>query len=251
MSITLALTGNTSVLSLDYFPPIELNDEYECGLVDLQTYHSIPNVDLTNNLFHIGDLVIEIPIGSYEIDDIAQFLKKEIIRVRHIQQLYHRKDEKNYKHIENDIWEVNIYANNNTLNSVLISTKKVYFDQERSIGSLLGFSSNRELNANILHTSDLPVNINKVNTIRIECNIISGSYSNAKQSHILHEFSPVTEPGYKIVEVPKNVIYLPLNVKVLSILIVKLVDQDGDLINFRGEKINLRLHIRKRHHVGV
>lgn len=59
MALTLTLSGNTSLLHVDYFPPIELSihHEYVCGLVDFQTYNSIPNVDNSNNLFHIGDVI--------------------------------------------------------------------------------------------------------------------------------------------------------------------------------------------------
>jgi len=56
MSITLTLTGNTSVLFADYFFPIELDQNYQCGLISLDTYNSIPNVDVENNLFHIGNM---------------------------------------------------------------------------------------------------------------------------------------------------------------------------------------------------
>lgn len=95
-----------------------------------------------------------------------------------------------------------------------------------------------------MHISDLYVDINRVNTIRIECNIIGGSYINNQQAHILHEFSIKVSPGYKIIEVPLNVIYLPVNVERLTSLILKLTDQDGNLLNFRGENITIRLHLK-------
>jgi len=41
-------------------------------------YNSIPNVDINNNLFHIGDKVIQLPIGSYELNDIYDFLKNKL-----------------------------------------------------------------------------------------------------------------------------------------------------------------------------
>jgi len=71
MSITLTLTGNTSVHVADYFLPNKLDRNYQCWLLSLDTYHSIPNVDVENNLFHIGKHVIKIPVGSYEISDIS------------------------------------------------------------------------------------------------------------------------------------------------------------------------------------
>lgn len=224
MSLTLALTGNTSVLTADYFPPLELPQNYVCGLIDFQTYNSIPNIDKTNNLIHIGNRIIEIPIGSYEINDIAKYIEKEL----------EKHDGKN---------KIMITANNNTLKSMIECTKKVFFNKEHSVGSLLGFSS-RELTANTIHTSDLPVNINKVNAIRLECNIISGSYINNTKVHTLHEFAPRVGPGYKIIEVPQNVIYFPVNVKQLTSLTITLLDQDGDIIDFRGETITIRLHLK-------
>lgn len=51
--VTVTLSGHTSQLHAVYFPPIDLSDEdYVCGLVDLQTFNAIPNIDQTNNLFH-------------------------------------------------------------------------------------------------------------------------------------------------------------------------------------------------------
>lgn len=232
MALTLTLNGNNSILHVEYFPPIELSlhHDYVCGLVDFQTYNSIPNVDISNNLIHIGDQTIEIPIGSYEIDDIAEYINS-----------YLKKNKNDY--------EVSIWANNNTLKSMISSNVLIDFNKERSIGPLLGFSK-RKLTANELHMSDLNINIIKVNTIRIECNIVSGAYLNNSHVHTIHEFSTVVGPGYKIVEVPRNVIYLPVNVKQLTSLTLKIVDQDGDLINFRGETITVRLHL-KPHHVSI
>lgn len=221
MSLTLTLTGNSSVLTTEYFPPLDLVEDYVCGLVDFQTYNSIPNVDINNNLFHVGDTIVKIPVGSYEIDDIANYIKKELNNKTHLL----------------------IKANNNTLQCIVKSDETIFFNKECSIGSLLGFGS-RELKPNILHTSDLPVNIIKVNAIRIECSIIAGSYINHKKAHTIHEFAPKVGPGYKIIELPQNVIYFPVTVKQLSSLTISLVDQDGDLINLRGELITIRLHLK-------
>lgn len=227
MTLTLTFNSNTSVLNSEYFPPLELSTDYECGLIDLHTYNTIPNVDVYNNKFHIGDDIIEIPIGSYEIDDIDDYLQKVF-------------EEKPISKVN-----VNIWPNNNTLQVMIQSNSKIYFDKEASIGQLLGFSK-RQLSPNIIHTSDLPVNIIKVNAIRVECNIISGCYINNQLVHTIHEFSPMVPPGYKIVEIPRNVIYFPLNTKRLTTVNLKLVDQDGDLVNFRNENITIRLHLRPR-----
>lgn len=119
----------------------------------------------------------------------------------------------------------------------------IYLNHIGTIGPLLGFSS-RKLRPHDMHRLDMRVNINSVNTIRIECNLVSGSYVNNKAVHTIHEFAPTVPPGYKIIEVPRNVIYLPVNVKQITSIIVRLVDQDDNLINFRKELITVRLHLK-------
>lgn len=228
MSITLTLTGNSSVLSTDYFPPIELKKDYECALIDFHTYNSIPNVDKDNNLFHVGEEVIEIPIGSYELEDIADFLEEE------------------YKRLTGGRKSIKINANNNTMQvEIYTSHDSINFKKEGTIGKLMGFNKNI-LEAGSNNLSDLPVNILKVNAIRVECNIAIGSYINDVSAHTIHEFGINVSPGYKLDEIPKNLIYLPLNTREISSLTVKIVDQNGDLINFRSENITLRIHLRPK-----
>lgn len=261
-SLTLTLSGNQSILKTEYFPPIELgNGVYVCGLIDFQTFNSIPNINRFNNQFHYiennigshptsveitksderdfisavtlnnvtlsginldvtpsdidilaGEKTITIPTGSYEIKDINNFLQRSL---------------------GNDIHFM-LKVNNNTLKSEILCNRKINFKKNNTIGPLLGFSE-----------SDKPVNILKVNAIRIECNITTGAYANNKLVHTIHEFFPIVSPGYKIVEVPKNVIYLPVTVKTIHNLNISIVDQDGDLVDFRGETITIRLHLKR------
>ena len=51
MSITLTLTGKSSVLRSTHLPALSLDGAWSVGLVDFQTYNSIPNVDEHNNKF--------------------------------------------------------------------------------------------------------------------------------------------------------------------------------------------------------
>lgn len=147
MSRTLTLSGKTSILSSIFSPPIELgDDEYECCLVDFQSYNSIPNVDHDNNLFHIGDKIIEIPIGSYELQDIVDYITEE------------------YK-AQNYNKSIRIEANNNTLQIEIISShERIFFNQKRSIGKLFGFDE-KILESSEKHISNLPVNILEVNVL--------------------------------------------------------------------------------------
>lgn len=228
-SITLTLNGNKSQLHADYFPPIDLSDgEYVCGLVDLQTFNSIPNVEQSNNKLYFGEdgdatNVIAIPIGTYEADDLAKYLKNRLADYN---------------------VTFDLIVSKNTLASQIRCDKCIDFSPSNSFGSLLGFKQ-RYLRANMWNYSDSTVNILKVNMIRVECDITKGSYLNNAPAHIIHEFAPRVPPGYKISEVPSNVIYYPIIVKSISSINIALIDQDNDLINFRGETIKIRLHIKK------
>lgn len=223
-SCTLTLSGTSSVLEAHYFPPIELSPfkHYTLGLVELLTFNSIPNIDVGNNKFYVGADVITIPTGSYEIEDIEKYLQKALSS-RHI--------------------PISLQPNNNTLCSEIKCDQPINFIPDDSIGRLLGFTP-RVLKSNITHTSDLPVAILKVNSLRVECNITAGAFINEQRVHTIHEFFPIVPPGYKIVEVPSHVIYLPITVQAIDHLQLKLVDQDGQFVNFRGEIITIRLHIK-------
>ena len=53
----LSLSGPSSTLQAQYFPPIELspNKNYVLGLVELLSFKSIPNIDTGKNKFYVGN----------------------------------------------------------------------------------------------------------------------------------------------------------------------------------------------------
>ena len=200
-SLTLSLSGNSSVPEVQYFPPIELssNKNYVLGLVELLTFNSIPNIDTSNNKSYVGEEQLFLPTGSYEIEDIANFLR-ETSALKGI--------------------SFSLKSNNNTLRSVIKCSHPIDFRPQDSIGQVLGFTP-RILEASFKHNSDLPVTILKINALRVECNITSGAYINGSKVHTIHEFFPAVPPGYKIIEVPSQVIYLPVTVKSIDYLEIR------------------------------
>ena len=222
-SFTLILSGTSSTLQAQ--APIELspNKNYVLGLVELLSFNSIPNIDTGKNKFHVGNEVIVLPTGSYEIEDIERYLQ-EALALKGI--------------------TLNIKPNNNILCSVIMCCQDIDFRRQDSIARLLGFTE-RELPRNTTHSSELPVAILKVNVLRVECNITSGAYINERKVHTIHEFFPAVPPGYEIIEIPSQVIYLPIAVKVIDNVQLRILGQDDELVNFRGEIITIRLHIKE------
>ena len=223
MSYTFTLVSDQNEFSESYFPPIVLpSDKRYClGLVGFSSYNSIPNIDENNNLFTIGTKTIRIPEGSYELQAIGDYIKSQL---------------------EDDA--INIFrANNNTLKVEIKSKYDIDFRATTSVASLLGFSR-QILAANQLHESDLPVDIIKVNSVRIECNLVLSSYYGNKAQHTIYEFTPNVDPGYAIVIEPRNIIYLPIHTSVIDNISIRLLDQEGRLINFRGERIVVRLELK-------
>ena len=52
MSLTFTLTNKNNVLAACYFPAVDLSDDYELGLMDFETYHTISNVNSLINKFY-------------------------------------------------------------------------------------------------------------------------------------------------------------------------------------------------------
>jgi hypothetical protein len=223
---TISLDGNSSRITCEFDEPIELdkNSNYEICLLNFSTYNSIPNISelLRNNTLTykhengVKDIIF--PTGSFEIDDINDFIDENL--------------------------KIEIRPNLTTLKVEIFSAYEIDFTKDNSIANLLGFSK-QIIPANTLVESDLPVNIMKVNSIRIKCNIASGGYENKQLTNVIHEFFINDRPGEKINEIPKNLIYYPLTTNSIREIDIRIVDQDGDLIDFRNEKISIRLHIRK------
>lgn len=252
-SLTVAFSGTASVLRADFFPEITLdpNARYCCGLLDFTSYNSIPNITAgKNNELKFKHTVkekkkdgkgkeitvdvskertISLPTGAYEVDDILKYLKQELTAV-----------------------------SINLTHEISVATSKVRlsFDSQiewidGTVLNVLGFRKEvnavRSFKARVGQWSDDIVKITNIDLIRIECDIVSGSYINGKHCHTIHQFSNCkVRPGYKFIEVPQHIIYLPIKERQqLRTIQISIVNQDGDLIDFRGEQISCRIHIKQ------
>jgi len=67
MSLMFTLTGKSSILTMSYFPAVDLdNGDYELVLTDFEMYYIlyIANINSTNNKFYYGNKEIVIPERS-------------------------------------------------------------------------------------------------------------------------------------------------------------------------------------------
>lgn len=248
MSYTFTLTGQTSELSADITPNIYLGDsEFVLGLTNFNTFYSVPNIDVGCNKFFYGDSdeEITIPTGAYDIGDLDKILRQKI-REHEEEKVNSEKGQLNNipKNKERKSITLRLTANNNTLHTQIKCSERINFTKEGSIAPILGFNK-RIIPAHIASESDTKANVLNINAICVECNITTASYKNGRAGHILYQFFPDVPPGYKIVISPSNVIYLPINVNAISNLTVKIVDQEGKLVNFQGETITVGLHLKK------
>lgn len=223
MSFTVSITGRGASLTTDYSPTLDLRGDYECGLLYFSTFNSIPNIDERNNKFYYDkNEVVAIPEGSYELQDICDYLRSNI---------------------KNTL--LKLTCNNNTLKTTIFCSKEVHFDKSDSLGSILGFG--KQIVKPLISTeSQYPVSILPTTIVRIECDVVSGSFVNGKASHILYEFVPNVPPGYRIIEIPKNLIYFPVNQSSITAINIRLLDAENNQINLRGEEVQLYLHFRKK-----
>ena len=96
---------------------------------------------------------------------------------------------------------------------------------EKSINSLLGFDSN--LYTSAFNESENMVNIPTINSILVNIDIISGSYVSGSTQPTIYSFFPDVSPGYKIIENPYNLLYLPITTDTIDSITIWLMDQNG------------------------
>ena len=206
--------------------------------MNLVIYYSFPNIDETNNVFVYSPdngnswVKIKIPEGSYEIDDINNTIQHEMKKRGHHDPI-------------NEDYYINISANSNTLKSVLILEKgyQIDFNHQNSLSKVLGFSGAKCTGG--FHELENVVNILSINSILVNIDIILGTYVNGTTKNTIYSFFLKVSPGYKIIQTPINLVYLPITLDIIDRLGVSITDQDDHLLNLRNEKLTIRFHIRE------
>jgi hypothetical protein len=181
---------------------------------------------LKTNVAQSDSITIYLPTGSYEITQIND----EVTRHFATQGLGGSESP-----------PFTISSNPATLSSVINITDSRYtIDMSKSsISTVLGFSG-RILRKG-RHESDQPVNILPISSILVKCSIVSGSYVGGSEHPLLYSFFPEVSPGYKVIERPQHVVYLPVTLTGnIQNIRIWLSDQNHNPLDLRGELITLR-----------
>ena len=231
-SFQVVLSGTGSRLETRFCPPLDFHAgcNYEIALCSIETYYSFPNIDDSNNAIKVSinkkyeEIVI--PVGCYEIKAINVALQREIER---------RGGKKD---------AVTLTPNFNTFHCEmgLKYGTKVDFRGDNSLRSVLGFDAKIYEKAET--ESEHTVNIMRVNSILVHCNLIGSSYINGMLQPVIYSFFPNALPGEKIQERPSTLIYLPVTLDIIPQMTSWVTDQNSKALNLRGEKLTLTYHIR-------
>ena len=233
------VSGKGGRITTRFKQPIRLNPakSYEMALVNLETYYSFPNIHERNNIFTYSPddgahwYTITLKVGSYDIVDINREIQRQM-------------------RVNGHGAKITIAANRSTLRAVLILREhyQVNFDVDNSLNTVLGFDRRTytyDAAAHGYSESEHIVNIINVNSIFVNSDIISGSYVDGTQQPVIYSFFPNVSPGMKIIQHPKNLIYLPVTMRTIYSMETHVTDQDGVPIDLRGEHLTVRFHLRE------
>ena len=223
------------------FQPLQTNNkQFKIAITFLTGYNGIFNVTSKNNKFYFfksitddDHILITIPPGAYEIENLNNEIKRIIIDQEHY-------TEANYP--------FNIKPNFSTLGSIIeISSQGpiITFVPEDSIGDLLGF--NKTTIFEEYNLSPNPVDILSFDNIFIETDIAKGMIFKGKRSGIIHNFTMDVDPGYKYIENFYGGIqwYMLQNKDIISSICFKLKNENNQLVSFNGQSITFRLSIKE------
>jgi hypothetical protein len=210
------------------------SSDYEVALISLETFYSFPNIeDGVNNVFAYKtdpaqpSQLIYIPTGNYEINNIANEIRRQVGDAAYNNMVLTR----------NDATSKAVF--------IMKNNYRIDFTVQNSIREVLGFNSRLVGGVDGYYNGDQIINILNVNSVFVNCDLINNSYSNGVVAPIIYSFFPNVSPGFKIVRNVENPIYLRVNKSQINSVTTWLTDQDKNKLNFRGETITIRFHLRK------
>lgn len=100
----------------------------------------------------------------------------------------------------------------------------------------------------IIHNNKKIKELVELGVIHINCDIISNSYINGQQSHVIHQFATINSnvKGQTLVEAPKNLYYFPIKDNCcLRSIQISITNQKGELVNIESGNIICRIILKR------
>ena len=161
------------------YPQLQFDNanNYEVGLINLETYYSFANITTSNNNFRYfngtTNKTITLSVGAYDINDINTAIQNGM------------KANGDWDNT-NSAYYITILPNAPTLGSIINISNANYtidFTVQNSLATLLGFNSG--ILTSGLNISPNIVDIIHINSIYVNCDIIKGSYANGSISSFI------------------------------------------------------------------
>lgn len=232
-STVVSLSGKSPSLSTDLHPEIELDErfEYSCCLLDFSIYNISLNYTFAEK-------------NSFDyISEVGESRKVTI-----------HKHEYNLPYIMSEV-EQNLTKNGGKtqisfdkykMKFRIQSSAEINLRTDTSIAEIIGYEP-QKIEKNTIAEAENSVGQFDVETIRVNCDLVDGSFHDGIRTHALHEFHPKPVSNYKMFEQPQHLIYLPVIRQRINNINVTVTDQDGKLLNLKGGEIHCRLNIKRGH----
>lgn len=229
-SIIVSLSGRSPTLSTDLFPEIELDEqfEYSCCLLDFK----ILNMHLSR-VFHEklateytcdppASWIITINPGTWNVPDLMKILAG---------------------HMEKKDCKINFFFDKYKMKFIVKSYSDITIYP--SMAQLIGFEPQKFKTDSVTEAEHRMGQFDDIDAIRVNCDLVNGSFCNGVDTHTIYEFNPSPVFNYKLIEHPHHSIYLPITKRCINSINITVTDQKGDLLDLKGGEIHCRLNITR------
>lgn len=222
-SINVSLSGNSSSLSTSLYPEIELDEQfdYSCCLLDLSIQipsdlRAVLTADNNTLVYYHKDTGghIEVPTGDHSMLYITNLIQAKM----------------------KDLGVSLAFTfNRHTMKYQIKTAQYVLLDftKPRSMAEILGFDP-QIIQDNVTTVADHSLGSLNVETVRVNCDLVNGSFRDGVSTHTLHEFRPKEFTNYKMIERPRNLIYLPIVKQRINSVHITVTNQNGQPIILGG-----------------
>lgn len=230
-SIIVSLSGKSPSISTNLHPEIELDErfEYSCCLLDfsihnISLHHKFSGEETFNYIRKDGDQrKVNMKPGVHFLPDVMKQMEG---------------------HMVVDDCKVHIRFDKYKMRFQIQTHHPISFYRNTSFGRLIGFEP-QLLEHGSITDSDHRIGQIDAETIRVNCDLVGGSFHDGNSTHIIHEFHPKPVSNYIMFEQPQHLTYLPVIRRRIDSVNVTVTDQEGKLLDLKGGEIRCRLIITR------